>query len=178
MRGAGARRAPEAAGRARQTMFGALALSNQDHFRPEGFWRAFKDYDGEPINVREHQDAYEFFTRLQARAPRRPALVAASGGRVLCPRYQEFAPCEGCGGKPINVREHWDAYEFCTRLQARARAHRGRRQGRGMRPVRAATAIPAPYISAGTPESSPRGCRRALASKPTGLGPAASLYAP
>lgn len=49
-------------------MFGALALSNQDHFRPEGFWRAFKDYDGEPINVREHQDAYEFFTRLQARA--------------------------------------------------------------------------------------------------------------
>ena len=48
-------------------MFGALALSNQDHFRPEGFWRAFKDYDGEPINVREHQDAYEFFTRLQAR---------------------------------------------------------------------------------------------------------------
>ncbi len=48
-------------------MFGALAFSNQDHFRPEGFWRAFKDYDGEPINVREHQDAYEFFTRLQAR---------------------------------------------------------------------------------------------------------------
>ena len=26
---------------------------------------SFKDYDGEPTNVREHQDAYEFFTRLQ-----------------------------------------------------------------------------------------------------------------
>ncbi len=60
-------------------MFGALALSNQDHFRPEGFWRAFKDYDGEPINVREHQDAYEFFTRLQART-RAPS---ATGGPVL-----------------------------------------------------------------------------------------------
>jgi len=26
---------------------------------------SFKDYDGEPTNVREHQDGYEFFTRLQ-----------------------------------------------------------------------------------------------------------------
>ena len=32
---------------------------------PSCFWRAFKDYDGNPVDVREHQDAYEFFTRLQ-----------------------------------------------------------------------------------------------------------------
>jgi ubiquitin C-terminal hydrolase len=32
---------------------------------PSCFWRSFKDYDGNPVNVREHQDAYEFFTRLQ-----------------------------------------------------------------------------------------------------------------
>jgi len=32
---------------------------------PSLFWRSFKDYDGNPVDVREHQDAYEFFTRLQ-----------------------------------------------------------------------------------------------------------------
>lgn len=32
---------------------------------PSVFWRSFKDYDGNPVDVREHQDAYEFFTRLQ-----------------------------------------------------------------------------------------------------------------
>ena len=50
-----------------QRMFGHLALSYEQSYRPSGFWKAFKDYDGEPINVREHQDAYEFFTRLQVR---------------------------------------------------------------------------------------------------------------
>lgn len=40
-------------------------MSNRDSYRPLHFWKAFKDYDGEPLNVREHQDAYEFFTRLQ-----------------------------------------------------------------------------------------------------------------
>eukprot|EP00889_Picochlorum_renovo_P001178 jgi/Picre1/28208/NNA_003614.t1 len=32
---------------------------------PSIFWKVFKDYDGNPVNVQEHQDAYEFFTRLQ-----------------------------------------------------------------------------------------------------------------
>lgn len=48
-----------------QRMFAYLALSHSHFYKPIGFWKAFKDYDGEPINVREHQDAYEFFTRLQ-----------------------------------------------------------------------------------------------------------------
>ena len=59
-----------------QRMFGHLALSYEQCYRPLGFWKAFKDYDGEPINVREHQDAYEFFTRLQVR--RAHALLAYS----------------------------------------------------------------------------------------------------
>ena len=71
-------------------MFGALALSNQDHFRPEGFWRAFKDYDGEPINVREHQDAYEFFTRLQAR------FYALSATRRPCASMAVFTASHAC----------------------------------------------------------------------------------
>jgi hypothetical protein len=50
-----------------QNIFGSLAYSNQDAFSPEGFWLNFTDYGGEPLNVREHQDAYEFFTRIQVR---------------------------------------------------------------------------------------------------------------
>ncbi len=46
-------------------MFAHLKLSRAPCYSPEDFWAAFKDYDGEPVNVREHEDAYEFFTRLQ-----------------------------------------------------------------------------------------------------------------
>lgn len=48
-----------------QVMFAHLALGRAAYFNPAGFWDSFRDYDGEPINIREHQDAYEFFTRLQ-----------------------------------------------------------------------------------------------------------------
>jgi hypothetical protein len=48
-----------------QAVFGSLQSSALDHFVPAGFWHAYKDYDGLPINVQEHQDAFEFFTRLQ-----------------------------------------------------------------------------------------------------------------
>ena len=49
-------------------MFAHLALGRQASFSPNGFWGTFRDYDGEPVDLREHQDAYEFFTRLQVRA--------------------------------------------------------------------------------------------------------------
>ena len=48
-----------------QMMLASLAATRVDFYAPRGFWRAFKDYDGEPINVREHQDGLEFFSRLQ-----------------------------------------------------------------------------------------------------------------
>jgi ubiquitin carboxyl-terminal hydrolase 9/24 len=48
-----------------QGLFAQLALSKATFASPNAFWAAFKDYDGTPIDVREHQDAYEFFTRLQ-----------------------------------------------------------------------------------------------------------------
>jgi ubiquitin C-terminal hydrolase len=48
-----------------QTMFAHLAAGVAPFFEPRGFWRAFKDYEGQSVNIREHQDAYEFFTRLQ-----------------------------------------------------------------------------------------------------------------
>lgn len=48
-----------------QAMFALLALGKATFVSPSKFWHAFKDYDGSPIDIREHQDAYEFFTRLQ-----------------------------------------------------------------------------------------------------------------
>ena len=48
-----------------QCTFAFLCFSKLGHFVPRGLWQAFTDYDGQPIDVREHQDAYEFFTRLQ-----------------------------------------------------------------------------------------------------------------
>lgn len=51
-------------------MFAQLALGRSTFYAPRGFWGAFKDYDGSPIDVKEHQDAYEFFTRLQVARPR------------------------------------------------------------------------------------------------------------
>eukprot|EP00884_Botryococcus_braunii_P021288 jgi/Botrbrau1/7843/Bobra.9_2s0021.2 len=78
-----------------QHIFGSLAFSNQESYSPEGFWQAFKDYDGEPLNVREHQDAYEFFTRLQdlvdqqmRAAGASPAMQTVMGGKfaqqIIC----------------------------------------------------------------------------------------------
>ncbi|KAL4854761.1 Ubiquitin carboxyl-terminal hydrolase 24 [Chlorella vulgaris] len=70
-----------------QVMFAHLAHGVEPWFEPRDFWRAFKDYDGQPVNIREHQDAYEFFTRLQdsvdehLRMKLRPrAIHAALGG--------------------------------------------------------------------------------------------------
>ncbi|KAI8477153.1 MAG: hypothetical protein J3K34DRAFT_455469 [Monoraphidium minutum] len=88
-----------------QAVFAAMALGLMPFTTPDGFWGAFKDYDGRPIDTREHQDAYEFFTRLQARGAGRggaadcvdshlqsarctPALQSVMGGRfaqqVIC----------------------------------------------------------------------------------------------
>lgn len=33
-------------------MFAHLALGVEPWFEPRGFWRAFKDYDGQPVNIR------------------------------------------------------------------------------------------------------------------------------
>ena len=35
-----------------QNMFAHLAAGVEPWFQPAGFWAAFKDYDGQPVNVR------------------------------------------------------------------------------------------------------------------------------
>ena len=46
-------------------VFAQLGVGRRSRVCPEGFWESFKDYDGRPMDVKEHQDAYEFVTRLQ-----------------------------------------------------------------------------------------------------------------
>lgn len=46
-----------------QNIFGHLLESQTQFFKPDGFWRTFKLW-GEPVNVREQQDALEFFTNI------------------------------------------------------------------------------------------------------------------
>ena len=84
-----------------QMMFASLAASRVDHYAPRGFWRAFKDYDGEPINVREHQDGLEFFGRLQDQvdAEFKKAVAAASDAD---PRRVKGAMETAMGGKFVN----------------------------------------------------------------------------
>ena len=49
-----------------QKMFAMLKGSSvHTYYEPSELWHAFKDWDGEPVNVREHEDAYVFFTRFQ-----------------------------------------------------------------------------------------------------------------
>ncbi|GIL42637.1 hypothetical protein Vafri_581, partial [Volvox africanus] len=78
-----------------QVMFAHLRLGRASCYHPRSFWQAFKDYDGQPIDVREHQDAYEFFTRLQdsvdsyLRATgQTPAMQSVMGGKfaaqIIC----------------------------------------------------------------------------------------------
>ncbi|EDO44319.1 predicted protein, partial [Nematostella vectensis] len=46
-----------------QSLFGCLMDSKLQYFAPEQFWKCFKLW-GQPVNVREQQDAFEFFCNL------------------------------------------------------------------------------------------------------------------
>jgi hypothetical protein len=100
-----------------QNMFAMMALGKSTFFIPRDFWSAFKDYDGSPIDVKEHQDAYEFFTRLQ---------VGSVPARALSTYHllQTFCRCAPTWLRGFNyscvcrsvllhsdVKEHLTAYE-------------------------------------------------------------------
>ena len=46
-----------------QAIFGHLYGSKLQFYVPKGFWRSFRLW-GEPVNLREQHDAYEFFNTL------------------------------------------------------------------------------------------------------------------
>ncbi|KAL3156421.1 hypothetical protein ABBQ38_000732 [Trebouxia sp. C0009 RCD-2024] len=94
-----------------QNMFAHLALTNQEYYVPRCFWNAFKDYDGQRLNLREHQDAYEFFTRLQDIADQylrdrslTPVLQGVIGGK--------FAQQIICKGLPYRSEKEEEFYQL------------------------------------------------------------------
>ena len=46
-----------------QGVFGHLLESKLQYYSPENFWKKFKLW-GQPVNVREQQDAFDFFCNL------------------------------------------------------------------------------------------------------------------
>ena len=48
-----------------QTVFAYLQESELKYYEPARFWESFK-MDGNPVNIREQQDAFEFYTKLIA----------------------------------------------------------------------------------------------------------------
>jgi len=78
-----------------QVLFAHLCFGRTGSHNPRHFWSSFKDYDGVPVDVKEHQDAYEFFTRLQdcvdshlSCSRQTPAMQYVMGGRfaqqIIC----------------------------------------------------------------------------------------------
>ena len=81
-----------------QKIFANLQLSTQQFFIPEGFWRNFEFHAGNGVNVREHQDAFDFFTTLVDNVDE--ALKKTGQQPVLGPFFQgtflDEKICEDC----------------------------------------------------------------------------------
>ncbi|GFQ83735.1 ubiquitin carboxyl-terminal hydrolase 24 [Trichonephila clavata] len=80
-----------------QTVFGHLLESRLQYHAPERFWKCFRLW-GEPINVREQQDAFEFFTHLIDQIDE--YLIKNGWDPVFKPKYEgvfsDQKICQGC----------------------------------------------------------------------------------
>ncbi|XP_039296311.1 LOW QUALITY PROTEIN: probable ubiquitin carboxyl-terminal hydrolase FAF-X [Nilaparvata lugens] len=80
-----------------QAIFGHLAYSKLQYYIPRGLWKHFK-LQGEPVNLREQQDAVEFFMSLVESIDE--ALKALGQeqimGKILGGSYSDQKICKGC----------------------------------------------------------------------------------
>ncbi|CAL1268833.1 unnamed protein product [Larinioides sclopetarius] len=80
-----------------QMVFGHLLESRLQYHAPENFWKCFRLW-GEPINVREQQDAFEFFTHLIDQIDE--YLTKNGWDPVFKPKYEgvfsDQKICQGC----------------------------------------------------------------------------------
>jgi ubiquitin carboxyl-terminal hydrolase 9/24 len=92
-----------------QAIFGHLASSKLQYYVPRGLWRHFK-LQGEPVNLREQQDAVEFYMSLTDSVDE--ALKALGHEqimhRTLVGIYSDQKICKGCPHRyckeqPFNV---------------------------------------------------------------------------
>ncbi|VVC40180.1 Hypothetical protein CINCED_3A020619 [Cinara cedri] len=80
-----------------QGIFGHLAFSKVQYYVPRGLWKHFK-LQGEPVNLREQQDAVEFFMSLVESLDE--ALKALSQDQIMSKTlggsYSDQKICQGC----------------------------------------------------------------------------------
>ncbi|XP_071800380.1 ubiquitin carboxyl-terminal hydrolase 24-like isoform X2 [Asterias amurensis] len=80
-----------------QSVFGHLMESRLQYYEPEKFWKVFKLW-GQPVNIREQQDAFEFFTNLTDQLDE--YLKKNKRKEVFKPKFQGFfldqKICEDC----------------------------------------------------------------------------------
>ncbi|XP_015922706.1 ubiquitin carboxyl-terminal hydrolase 24 [Parasteatoda tepidariorum] len=80
-----------------QMVFGHLLESRLQYHAPEKFWKCFRLW-GQPINVREQQDAFEFFTHLIDQVDE--YLIKNEWDPVFKPKYEgtfsDQKICQGC----------------------------------------------------------------------------------
>jgi hypothetical protein len=67
-----------------QTMFAHLLHGRPQYYVPEGFWKAYRHW-GEPVNVREQQDAREFFDNFVDQVCGAKLSVFTYSCFVVCP---------------------------------------------------------------------------------------------
>ena len=87
-----------------QSIFGHLQESKLEHFVPDKFWKCFKldRLNDRPVNVKEQQDAYEFFTVLVDQVDE--YLQSIKKEKIFSKKFEGvFADqkiCEGCPCRP------------------------------------------------------------------------------
>ncbi|CAG9771327.1 unnamed protein product [Ceutorhynchus assimilis] len=80
-----------------QAIFGHLACSRLQYYVPRGLWRHFK-LQGEPVNLREQQDAVEFFMSLVESLDEALKTLGHEQimSKVLGGSYSDQKICKGC----------------------------------------------------------------------------------
>lgn len=80
-----------------QAIFGNLACSRLQYYVPRGLWRHFK-LQGEPVNLREQQDAVEFFMSLVESLDEALKTLGHDQimSKILGGSYSDQKICKGC----------------------------------------------------------------------------------
>ena len=80
-----------------QSVFGHLLESRLQHYVPDRFWKCFKLW-GQPVNVREQQDAFEFFTQIVDQVDEH--LSAQTKEKIFSKQFEgvfsDQKICDGC----------------------------------------------------------------------------------
>ena len=82
-----------------QTIFAHLSKSEMQFFAPGGFWKAYRHF-GEPVNIREQQDAHDFFLGLsdqideQLKALKAPKILESVYGGTFADQKKIKSGCD------------------------------------------------------------------------------------